>query len=602
MAYKHKTLLALIADIQANKLVLPRIQRSFVWETEQVAKLIDSLLRNYPIQAFLFWKTKDDLRARRFQDYATTDAALSKLYLPMRVSGTPDRTFVLDGQQRLQGLYSAFVGGFSDDGKRTNADTAWLDLTSGTEKDTEYEESNDGSRYVVRFEKKSPGPSFYPLRRIVYEDADKSARQIRDEWLAKRREEDGASVENAAQILTTLRNLIRVVRDPRVYWCNELDGIAKPNQYGYSQVLEIFVRVNSGGTQLDASELMFAALKELSSDSEEWIEQVQGQLNSNRSLGFDKTWILRTSSVALGWGPKLERSEFRGPRGKEKNAVFDKERESLLSAFKLLRDFLVNTVRIETPKLIRSHVALMPLVDYLRHNPTPTQSSWEKMVAYFYKAQTLGWFRHSSDSTVESLHAIVGARGEFPLEEVLNHFGSNGVETRFTLDNINKRSSWLLMLHLTLVAKQGRSAFDVLHKNNKPQIDHIYPRRLLRGEGFDFDPVDIDHLGNLSFLEETENKRKSATDPAKYYGEMANKARHVILVEPYATEPARLHRSSRVYRAFRDARLRYILKTIESVVEVKPGKPREVPPKRRKPQKAPPARPKTPPKSPKPPR
>jgi len=44
---------------------LPNIQRKFVWKEEQIARLYDSSLREYPIGAFLIWKTKSKIKRRK---------------------------------------------------------------------------------------------------------------------------------------------------------------------------------------------------------------------------------------------------------------------------------------------------------------------------------------------------------------------------------------------------------------------------------------------------------------------------------------------------------------------------------------------------------
>ncbi|MBA0223646.1 DUF262 domain-containing protein, partial [Stenotrophomonas maltophilia] len=79
MSYKPKTLFRLIEDINTS-LYLPHIQRPFVWDEEQMVKLFDSLMRNYPIQTLLFWRTKDEIKAREFMDVVDWDADLSDHY------------------------------------------------------------------------------------------------------------------------------------------------------------------------------------------------------------------------------------------------------------------------------------------------------------------------------------------------------------------------------------------------------------------------------------------------------------------------------------------------------------------------------------------
>jgi len=62
MSYKPRSLFSLIEDIDNKRLFLPHIQRPFVWSEDQMRKLFDSLMRKYPIQTVLFWRTKTGSR------------------------------------------------------------------------------------------------------------------------------------------------------------------------------------------------------------------------------------------------------------------------------------------------------------------------------------------------------------------------------------------------------------------------------------------------------------------------------------------------------------------------------------------------------------
>lgn len=54
---------ALFLEIDKGEIKLPMFQRDFVWDKEQTAKLIDSILKGFPIGTFIFWKTRDELRS-----------------------------------------------------------------------------------------------------------------------------------------------------------------------------------------------------------------------------------------------------------------------------------------------------------------------------------------------------------------------------------------------------------------------------------------------------------------------------------------------------------------------------------------------------------
>jgi len=60
--YTRETINKIVEKINKS-ILLPDIQRPFVWTEEQIYKLFDSLMRGYPISTFLFWElTKDKIQ------------------------------------------------------------------------------------------------------------------------------------------------------------------------------------------------------------------------------------------------------------------------------------------------------------------------------------------------------------------------------------------------------------------------------------------------------------------------------------------------------------------------------------------------------------
>ncbi len=86
----------LFSDIDAGRIKIPKFQREFVWSKNQTAKLIDSLIKGYPIGTFILWKTKDELRY--FKNIGNVE-------LPEIPKGDYAQ-YVLDGQQRITSLYA----------------------------------------------------------------------------------------------------------------------------------------------------------------------------------------------------------------------------------------------------------------------------------------------------------------------------------------------------------------------------------------------------------------------------------------------------------------------------------------------------------------
>ena len=97
---QSKPFSSLLAGIEDGRIRIPQFQRGFVWTMEKVARLIDSILKSYPIGTFVLWRTSEHLRSLRKiggQDF------------PQPTQGEPV-DFVLDGQQRLTSLYACFKG------------------------------------------------------------------------------------------------------------------------------------------------------------------------------------------------------------------------------------------------------------------------------------------------------------------------------------------------------------------------------------------------------------------------------------------------------------------------------------------------------------
>ena len=69
--YKRETVSKIISLVNKN-ILLPDIQRPFVWDEQQVYKLFDSLMRGYPISTFLFW----DLTIEQLEATEKKDAGL----------------------------------------------------------------------------------------------------------------------------------------------------------------------------------------------------------------------------------------------------------------------------------------------------------------------------------------------------------------------------------------------------------------------------------------------------------------------------------------------------------------------------------------------
>ena len=91
------------------------MQREFVWTADQICELFNSIMRRYPISAFLFWRVPSNGHdcVEAYQFLHAVSASGNRLQLA-RAHGSQQTTFVLDGQQRLTSLLVGLQGSYLD--------------------------------------------------------------------------------------------------------------------------------------------------------------------------------------------------------------------------------------------------------------------------------------------------------------------------------------------------------------------------------------------------------------------------------------------------------------------------------------------------------
>ncbi|WP_312506017.1 DUF262 domain-containing protein, partial [Bacillus luti] len=106
------TIKKVIENVHNKKYLLPAIQREFVWGTDQIERLFDSLMQGYPVGSFLFWNVKKE-KSKDFQFYEFIRNYHEKnnRHNPLAsTSGEEGIIAILDGQQRLTSMYIALKG------------------------------------------------------------------------------------------------------------------------------------------------------------------------------------------------------------------------------------------------------------------------------------------------------------------------------------------------------------------------------------------------------------------------------------------------------------------------------------------------------------
>ena len=244
-----------LAQIHRHDLVLPAIQREFVWQPEQICRLFDSLMQGYPFGTFLYWRVDPENSEKfKFFDFVLNYHQRDNPHCPeLPALLNQQVTAVLDGQQRLTALNIGLRGSMawklpykwwnSPDAFPTRK--LYLDILWQPDPDDE-----EGLRYRFSFltEEQSKTQQedvcWYPVGEILsMPDAGPAMTQ----WLIERLPQD-----KVVRAHKTLNELFQVVHNkPLVAYYEELG-----QELG--NALQIFIRMNDGGTPLSHSDLLLS--------------------------------------------------------------------------------------------------------------------------------------------------------------------------------------------------------------------------------------------------------------------------------------------------------------------------------------------------------
>lgn len=436
---------------------LPNIQRPFVWGEDQIAKLFDSIMREYPISTLLVWKTKEQVKHRKFIDLYKHDIKLSSYFVP---DHSRAKMLVLDGQQRLQSLFIGLKGSY--EGKEL-----YFDVMSGSVA------APDEIRY--RFVFKTSSVAAWPWVRfkdIVF-PTNKLDLQIAQELVKL-----SPTAVSESELMTLQLNVARArqefVNDDNMNF-QELDGIDNPDAYQVDDIVEIFIRANSGGTKLGKSDLLFSLLTSSWDEADGSMESLLEDLNQG-GFAFDRDFVLKTCLTVLGKGARYEVAKFRD--GKTKEEIISKW-DSLSDAIKAVRDLLVNKTYIRSDKAMSSYLPLIPLIYYKYHYPEQFTSNAE-LTEYLLRVLVTGVFGGSPDNMIDKVVRSIQDQNNFVLKEVYGVIRAEGRSLEITPDVILDQCYGSRSIHLFFNLWYQSFDYTPALGSNGPQVDHIFPQSLLK--------------------------------------------------------------------------------------------------------------------------
>jgi len=435
---------------------LPNIQRPFVWSEEQICRLFDSILREYPIGTLLIWKTVSTIRHRKFIDNWKDTLRLSDFYVP---EDGKKKSLVLDGQQRLQSLFIALRGSF--EGKELG-----FDILSGEVS------APDDVKY--RFKFMDPEDIKFPwmkFKELVF--TTRKQREIRDDMKISAGRILSESELNKIDDHLDLIDRTFKMEEAVIY--QELDSIDDPSLYSEDDVVEIFIRANSGGTKLGKSDLLFSLLSASWDVADQEMEDLLESLNVH-GFEFDRDFILKTCLVLLKQGARYEVKKFREKGIRE---GIEEKWDDIENAIKDVLDFIRGKTYIQCDKALPSYLVLVPLI-YLRYH---FKDAWKKakdMDSYLLRCSIAGAFGGQPDNLLDALVKILDESKDFDTSEAFNVIRSQGRSLELTEDRFWQMGYTSKTIHLLFNLWYRDYPHTPAYDNNLPQIDHIFPQSRLK--------------------------------------------------------------------------------------------------------------------------
>ena len=530
-----------VSDIirQVNRAIyLPAIQREFVWGADRIERLFDSIMSDFPIGSFLYWKleqrNKDEWPVYEFiRDFDAESPHNS----PANMAGiTKDITLVLDGQQRITSLMIGLRGSYRYFYYRWRTTHLYLNLLKPP---TANEDNPEELTYGFAFREScdSEGEAlqlWYCVGRILdFEDAEDAKADMK-ERLAHISE---SQRDNANRLIGRLHNRIHTTLVGNYYQEKSQD---------YDKVLQVFVRANASGQPLEYSDLLLATAtaKWETLDARSEIHEFTDSLNEiGTGYNFGKDFVLKAS---------LYLTESLPIQYKVKN--FSKSNlRKIESNWETIKEALTTTVRLIsrfgfTSKNVVAPLALLPIALFLVKRGDKSFDTSSKAEDAATQVQIRRWFifstlknafGSSSDTTLARLRDLLrdcGPHSPFPAVELYKSLGIepqlNEAETERILAYSYQGRYTNLVLSLLYPDRDWKDA--VFHE------DHIFPQsefqiRLLKRRGYDESKVKsyinkYNLLPNLQLLTDSENLSKNATPFDEWIKtrDFSFKSRHMI--------------------------------------------------------------------------
>ena len=473
---------ALFTAIDKGNVKIPQFQREFVWSKEQSAKLIDSIIKGYPMGTFILWKTKERLRHIR---------NVGNMQLPDTEKGEYIQ-YVLDGQQRMTSLYAVRSGSIIT---RDNQEVNYGDICINLD------EEPDAENEIV-FAQQQEGHTCISVHKLL--------------------------TASMAELFKNYPNHIEQFSEYK----QRLEGYdfstVVIDDYPIDVACEIFTRINTGGRELTLFEIMVA--KTYDNERKFDLAEKYQNLISNDS-GSDLTAagfegippVTVLQCIACFLTPEIKRQNI---LKLERNEFID-QWDSTISALFSAIDYLRTHCGVMVSRILPYNSILIPLTWFFdkinNRGVTSREDTYLKQFVYFAAlTQRYGSAIESKVSQdIKRMDAI--SKGDIPKYDVNELPKITAEDLQNEWFSVGNARSKMIMCLLSAAGPKCFSSNGAVILNNSwlkvsssKNYHHFFPKSFLKKQGLT-EEWKANSVMNIVLVADYLNKRQiGAKAPSDY--------------------------------------------------------------------------------------
>lgn len=474
----------LISEIQKGIIKIPKFQRDFVWSIDKTAKLLDSILKGYPIGTFILWQTSE-----RINDIKN----VGNLSIPATPEGVKVE-YVLDGQQRITSLFAAFLGAKirkTGEKKITDYSNIFVNLDQSMDVNNEQLITAEpvGEKYL----------SLHDVLNFSYS----KARELSDKFSEKELE----AIDTYSTAFKTYEFSTVVLRKEDV-----------------DSAIEVFTRINTGGQTLTLFEIMSAKTYDEQKKFDmqvKWDDFIK-ELEGVNYEGVSSTVVLSVLSLVLSRTKECKRKTI---LSLDKDVIVDNW-DTGISAIKDSVDYFRTTYRIPVSRLLPYDSLLVPFAYFFYKKNDKPDGEQRKYLEEFFWRMSLS-FRYSSSSEsrlaqdIKRIDSILNnERPDYSDIKVDLDSPQSLIDTNFSAGNSFCKA--ILCLYAYQEPKDFRDNGKVILDNswlkmaNSKNYHHFFPKAYLKNKTL----LNANSVINITFVSDHLNKRKiGKKSPSNYVRE-----------------------------------------------------------------------------------